>query len=119
MSGEGSELAEVVFVWQPVGQVPDGEVEVAGGQQRGLVLVIAGTVDTLTDSAVELGKHSSRDLDFATRDDAPLPGIAGHVQSAFQAAGYHVELVERPADTLAWRFGCPVPCMRRHWRWIC
>ena len=42
MSGEGSELTEVAFVWQPVGQVPDGEVEVAGGQQRGLVLVIAG-----------------------------------------------------------------------------
>lgn len=42
VSGEGFELAEVAFVWQPVGQVPGGEVEVAGGQQRGLVPVIAG-----------------------------------------------------------------------------
>jgi hypothetical protein len=31
VSGEGSELTEVAFVWQPVGQVPDGEVEAAGG----------------------------------------------------------------------------------------
>jgi hypothetical protein len=41
-AGEGFELTEVAFVWQPVGQVPDGEEQMAGGQQRGLVVLIAG-----------------------------------------------------------------------------
>ena len=44
--------------------------------------------------AHEILRRPSQDLDFATRDDTPLPGIAGHVRNAFQAAGYHVELVE-------------------------
>jgi Nucleotidyl transferase AbiEii toxin, Type IV TA system len=44
--------------------------------------------------AHEILHRPSQDLDFATRDDTPLPEIAGHVQNAFQTAGYHVELVE-------------------------
>ena len=44
--------------------------------------------------AHEILRRPSQDLDFATRDDTPLPEIAGHVRNAFQAAGYHVELVE-------------------------
>jgi hypothetical protein len=36
----------------------------------------------------------SQDLDFATRDDTPLPEIAAHVQLAFQRAGYDVRLAE-------------------------
>jgi hypothetical protein len=41
-AGEGFELTEVAFVWQPVGQVPDDEEQTAGGQERGLVLLVAG-----------------------------------------------------------------------------
>jgi hypothetical protein len=63
-------------------------------------------------------EHSSRDLDFATRDDVPAAGDRRACPGAFQAAGYNVALVERPADTLAWRLGCPVPNVRRHWRWM-
>jgi hypothetical protein len=44
--------------------------------------------------AHEILRRPSQDLDFATRDDTPLPEIAGHVRNAFQAAGYRVELVE-------------------------
>jgi hypothetical protein len=33
--------------------------------------------------AHEIPHRPSQDLDFATRDDTPLPEIAGHVQSAF------------------------------------
>jgi len=44
--------------------------------------------------AHEILRRPSQDLDFATRDDTPLPEIAGHVRNAFQAAGYQVELVE-------------------------
>jgi hypothetical protein len=36
----------------------------------------------------------SQDLDFATRDDTPLPEIAEHVRHAFRAEGYSVRLVE-------------------------
>lgn len=36
----------------------------------------------------------SQDLDFATRNDTPLPEIAEHVRRAFQSAGYNVRLVE-------------------------
>jgi len=36
----------------------------------------------------------SQDLDFATRDDTPLPEIAEHVRNTFQSAGYRVGLVE-------------------------
>ena len=36
----------------------------------------------------------SQDLDFATRNATPLPEIAGHVQHAFQSAGYGAQLVE-------------------------
>ena len=36
----------------------------------------------------------SQDLDFATRNDVPLPEIAEHVRRAFQAAGYGARLVE-------------------------
>jgi hypothetical protein len=36
----------------------------------------------------------SQDLDFATRDNTPLPEIAEHVRLAFQAVGYGVRLVE-------------------------
>ena len=44
--------------------------------------------------AHEILHRPSQDLDFATRDDTPLPEIARHVRNAFQAARYHVELVE-------------------------
>ena len=44
--------------------------------------------------AHEILHRPSQDLDFATRDDTPLPEIAGHVRHAFQSAGYRVELVE-------------------------
>jgi hypothetical protein len=37
--------------------------------------------------AHEILRRPSQDLDFATRDDTPLPEIAGHVRNAFQAAG--------------------------------
>jgi len=44
--------------------------------------------------AHEILHRPSQDLDFATRDDTPLPEIAEHVQLAFQRAGYNVQLVE-------------------------
>jgi hypothetical protein len=44
--------------------------------------------------AHEILHRPSQDLDFATRDDTPLPEIAAHVQHAFQRAGYSVRLVE-------------------------
>jgi hypothetical protein len=44
--------------------------------------------------AHEILHRPSQDLDFATRDDTPLPEIATHVQHAFQRAGYSVRLVE-------------------------
>jgi len=44
--------------------------------------------------AHEILHRPSQDLDFATRDDTPLPEIAEHVRNAFQVAGYRVELVE-------------------------
>jgi hypothetical protein len=44
--------------------------------------------------AHEILHRPSQDLDFATRDNTPLPEIAEHVQHAFQAAGYGVRLVE-------------------------
>ena len=44
--------------------------------------------------AHEILHRPSQDLDFATRDDTPLPEIAAHVQRAFQRAGYSVRLVE-------------------------
>jgi hypothetical protein len=44
--------------------------------------------------AHEILHRPSQDLDFATRNDTPLPEIAEHVQLAFQRAGYSVYLVE-------------------------
>jgi hypothetical protein len=44
--------------------------------------------------AHEILQRPSQDLDFATRDDTPLPEIAAHVQLAFQRAGYGVRLIE-------------------------
>ena len=44
--------------------------------------------------AHEILHRPSQDLDFATRDNTPLPEIAAHVQLAFQRAGYSVRLVE-------------------------
>jgi hypothetical protein len=44
--------------------------------------------------AHEISHRPSQDLDFATRDNIPLPEIAEHVRLAFQAAGYGVRLVE-------------------------
>jgi predicted nucleotidyltransferase component of viral defense system len=44
--------------------------------------------------AHEILHRPSQDLDFATRDDTPLPEIAEHVRNAFQSAGYRVGLVE-------------------------
>jgi hypothetical protein len=44
--------------------------------------------------AHEILHRSSQDLDFATRDDTPLPEIAKAVQLAFQRAGYGVRVVE-------------------------
>ncbi len=44
--------------------------------------------------AHEILHRPSQDLDFATRDDTPLPEIAEHVQLAFRRAGYRVRLVE-------------------------
>jgi hypothetical protein len=36
----------------------------------------------------------SQDLDFATKNDTPLPEIAEHVRNAFNSVGYTVRLVE-------------------------
>jgi hypothetical protein len=44
--------------------------------------------------AHEILHRPSQHLDFATRDDTPLPEIATGVQLAFQRAGYGVRLVE-------------------------
>ena len=44
--------------------------------------------------AHEILHRPSQDLDFATRDDTPLPEIAEHVRYAFQSAGYRVGVVE-------------------------
>jgi hypothetical protein len=44
--------------------------------------------------AHEILHRPSQDLDFATRDNTPLPDIAEHVRVAFQAAGYGVRLIE-------------------------
>ena len=44
--------------------------------------------------AHEILHRPSQDLDFATRDDTPLPEIAAQVQVAFQRAGYGVRLAE-------------------------
>ena len=44
--------------------------------------------------AHEILHRPSQDLDFATRDNTPLPEIAAQVRRAFQRAGYSVRLVE-------------------------
>lgn len=44
--------------------------------------------------AHEILHRPSQDLDFATRDDTPLPDIAEHVRYAYQSAGYDARLVE-------------------------
>jgi predicted nucleotidyltransferase component of viral defense system len=44
--------------------------------------------------AHEILDRPSQDLDFATRNDTPLPEIAKQVQRAFQRAGYRVQSVE-------------------------
>jgi hypothetical protein len=51
--------------------------------------------------AHELLHRPSQDLDFATRDDTPLPEIAKYVQLAFQHAGYGVRLVEAASPRYA------------------
>jgi hypothetical protein len=43
--------------------------------------------------AHEILRRPSQDLDFATRNDTPLPDIAEQVQLAFQRAGYSVKLI--------------------------
>ena len=45
-------------------------------------------------SAHEILHRPSQDLNFVTRDGAPLPEIAGQVMEGFRAAGYGVRLVE-------------------------
>jgi hypothetical protein len=47
--------------------------------------------------AHEILHRPSQDLDFATRDDTPLPEIAEHVRTTFQSVGYRVGLVEATA----------------------
>jgi hypothetical protein len=42
----------------------------------------------------EILHRPSQDLDFATRDNTPLPEIAEQVRLALQAARYGVRLVE-------------------------
>jgi hypothetical protein len=44
--------------------------------------------------AHQILRRPSQDLDFATRDDTPLPDIAEHVRHAFQDAGYEAHLIE-------------------------
>lgn len=44
--------------------------------------------------AHEILHRPSQNLDFATREDMPLPEIAEDVQQSFQAAGYGAHLVE-------------------------
>jgi len=44
--------------------------------------------------AHEILSRPSQDLDFATRDDAPLPEIAEQVAHAFESAGYAVRIIE-------------------------
>ncbi len=46
--------------------------------------------------AHEILHRPSQDLDFATRDDTPLPEIATHVQLAFQRAGGVPDLGQVP-----------------------
>jgi len=47
--------------------------------------------------AHEILHRPSQDLDFATRDAAPLPEIAEHVRQAFETTGYGTHLVEATA----------------------
>ena len=51
--------------------------------------------------AHEIVHRPSQDLDFATRDDTPLPEIAAQVQAAFQHAGYGVRLAEAASPRYA------------------
>jgi Nucleotidyl transferase AbiEii toxin, Type IV TA system len=51
--------------------------------------------------AHEILHRPSQDLDFATRDNTPLPEIAAQVQRAFQRAGYSVRLVEAASPRYA------------------
>jgi|HubBroStandDraft_1064217.scaffolds.fasta_scaffold56125_1 hypothetical protein len=51
--------------------------------------------------AHEIVHRPSQDLDFATRDDTPLPEIAARVQAAFQHAGYGVRLAEAASPRYA------------------
>src|SRR5689334_3094377 len=51
--------------------------------------------------AHEILRRPSQDLDFATRDDTPLPEIAGHVELAYQRAGYGVRLAEAASPRYA------------------
>jgi hypothetical protein len=44
--------------------------------------------------AHEILHRPSQDLDFATRDNTPLPEIAEHVRQAFETAGYGARIVE-------------------------
>ncbi len=44
--------------------------------------------------AHEILHRPSQNLDFATRDNTPLPEIAEHVRQAFEVAGYSARLVE-------------------------
>ncbi len=58
--------------------------------------------------AHEILHRPSQDLDFATRNDTPLPEIAEHVQLAFQRAGYNVRLVDAARRRYA-RLGLRLP----------
>jgi hypothetical protein len=51
--------------------------------------------------AHEILHRPSQDLDFATRDDTPLPEIAAHVQLAFERVGYGVRLAEEASPRYA------------------
>jgi hypothetical protein len=58
--------------------------------------------------AHEIVHRPSQDLDFATRNDTPLPEIAAHVRDAFQRAGYSVRLAEAASLRYA-RLVLPLP----------
>jgi len=51
--------------------------------------------------AHEILHRPSQDLDFATRDQTPLPEIAAQVQAAFRRAGYGVRLAEAASPRYA------------------
>jgi hypothetical protein len=62
--------------------------------------------------AHEIVYRPSQDLDFATRDDTPLPEIAARVQAAFRHAGYGVRLAEAASPRYA---GVPERSLATRW----